>query len=66
MDSCETYKNLSTANIPGFEVIFDNSFITLANTVFNILMVRNSILSASPLRTRPNCAIFGLEGFEHQ
>lgn len=27
---------------------------------------RNSILSASPLRTRPNCAIFGLEGFEHQ
>ena len=39
MDSCETYKNLSTANIPGFEVIFDNSFITLANTVFKILMV---------------------------
>lgn len=33
MDSCETYKNLSTANIPGFEVIFDNSFITLANRV---------------------------------
>lgn len=32
MDSCETYKNLSTANIPGFEVIFDNSFITLANS----------------------------------
>lgn len=38
-DSCETYKNLSTANVPGFEAIFDNSFITFANTISNILMV---------------------------
>ena len=39
MDRCETYKNISTANIPGLEVVLDDSVIAIAKTVLYILMV---------------------------